>query len=64
MTNETLEEEKQALIDLVIWYRDEYHKSEFGHNEMIEGIKEAKTSKDLDVFYQWTDSWIDGPLDN
>jgi hypothetical protein len=34
-----LEEDKQSLIELIEWYRDEYHKSDFCHTEMIEKIK-------------------------
>ena len=34
--DDKLEEDKQGLIELIEWYRDEYHKSDFCHTEMIE----------------------------
>lgn len=52
-------EDKQALIDLILWYRDEYHKIEFGHNELIQQIKDAKTQDQLSIIEQIVDSWLD-----
>ena len=26
------EEDKQAMIELIEWYRDEYHRKDFGHS--------------------------------
>lgn len=40
-----MEEEKESLIDLIIWYRDEYHKSDWCHTELIQKVNEAKTEK-------------------
>lgn len=57
--DDSLKEEKKALIDLIVWYRDEYHRKDFGHTEMIEKIKQATTSKELDSYHQITDFWLD-----
>ena len=39
--DDKLEEDKQGLIELIEWYRDEYHKSDFCHTEMIEKIRNS-----------------------
>jgi len=53
-------ESKECLIELVKWYRDEYH---IGHNpeyydDMIEKIENANEAE-LEVYWRITDSWID-----
>lgn len=53
------EKYKESLIKTIKWYRDEYHKKDFGHTEMIERIKETKDAKELEVFEQTLDGWLD-----
>ena len=55
------EEDKQGLIDLVVWYRDKYHKmsGEEFHNEIIESISQCKNNEELEIYYRLTDSWLD-----
>ncbi len=53
------EEDKEGLIDLITWYRDEYHKNDFGHTEMIEQVKEATNDKELDMIERIADGWLD-----
>jgi hypothetical protein len=52
------EEDKESLIDLIIWYRDEYHKKEFGHNELIEQVRNAQKIEDLSGVEQVVDGWL------
>lgn len=59
MKNLLLEEEKQGLIDLIKWYRDEYHFDDWGHSKMIEEIADVKTLRDLDHYWSIVDSWLD-----
>ena len=59
MEEGTLEEHKQALIDLIKWYRDEYHKKDFGHTEMMEEIAAITDAKDLEAYDRTTDMWLD-----
>lgn len=54
-----LEERKQSLVTLICWYRDEYHKIDFCHTEMIEKIKQIKYEKELSVYEQIVDGWLD-----
>jgi hypothetical protein len=55
----SLEEDKQGLIELIEWYRDEYHKSDFCHTEMIEKIKQIQDEKELSIYEQVVDGWLD-----
>lgn len=52
------EEEKTILIDLISWYKNEYHKKDFGHEELIEKVNIAKTKEDLDNVWQIVDGWL------
>ena len=54
-----MNEEKESLINLIIWYRDEYHKGDFGHNDLIQIVKEAKISNELEHVWQIVDGWLD-----
>ena len=56
---DSLEEDKQALIELIEWYRDEWHKSDFCHTEMIEKIKQVKTKQELGIYEQVVDGWLE-----
>jgi hypothetical protein len=54
-----LEEEKTSLISVIEWYRDEYHKKDSGHTEMIEEIKQITNIGDLEPYWQQIDNWLD-----
>lgn len=54
-----LEEDKQSLVELIEYYRDEYHKSDFCHTEMIEKIKQIQDEKELSIYEQVVDGWLD-----
>ena len=56
---ETLDDNKKALIDLITWYRDEWHKCDVAHTEMIEKIKETDDPKLLELYWKVTDGWLD-----
>lgn len=53
-----LEEDKQSLIKLIEWYRDEYHKSDFCHTELIERIRKIQNEKELSIYEQIPDGWL------
>ena len=55
----TLEEEQEALINIIAWYRDEYHVADFGHTEMIEEIKAITDIAKLEPYWKRTDGWLD-----
>lgn len=54
---EVLEEKlyQESLIDLIVWYRDEYHRKDFGHNDLIEQVKK----NNLEGVERTLDSWLD-----
>lgn len=54
-----IEEDKKYLINLIKWYRDEYHKEDFGHSEFIENISKLTKSSELEPYYQIVDDWLD-----
>lgn len=54
-----LQDEKQGLIDLIVWYRDDYHKKDFCHSQMIREIKHVETIKELDRYWKIVDGWLD-----
>lgn len=54
-----LQEDKKSLIKLITWYRDEWHKKDFGHTEMIEEIKKITESTQLNMYEQVVDGWLD-----
>lgn len=57
--NYTLEDDKQSLIDIVIWYRDEYSKgAKTYYDGLIKKIRNTKTQKELSTFEQIIDSWM------
>jgi hypothetical protein len=53
-----LEEDKKSLIELIEWYRDKYHKKDFGHREMIERIRSISDPKEFEPFEQIIDGWL------
>ena len=55
------EERRDVLIELIEWYRDEYHSHDPIHSEMIESIKELKHNdfKRLEMYERSVDDWLD-----
>lgn len=57
---ETFAEYKQSLIELLIWYRDEYHRTDKGgHDELIQQVEQATTQEELSPVEQIIDGWLD-----
>lgn len=56
MTN--LEQRRQSLIELIEWYRDEYHHSDWCHSEMISKVLIA-SDEELDCYEQVVDGWLE-----
>ena len=54
----TFENDKNSLIDTIVWYRDKYHKVDFGHNELIEEVRRAKNEEDLSFVEVILDGWL------
>lgn len=55
-----LAEYKESLIALIIWYRDEFHKTRNGsHDELIKEVEAATSFDDLSGVEQITDGWLD-----
>lgn len=52
------QEEKDSLIDLIIWYKTEYHKKDFGHDELIEKVNASKNKDDLNLIWEIVDGWF------
>ena len=59
MSGWTLEEQKETLISIITWYRDFYHRSDFGHGRMIEEIRASTEVEKLEPYWQITDGWLD-----
>ncbi len=53
------EERKESLIELIEWYRDDYHGRDFIHSEMIENIRKIETLKELELQEKIVDGWLD-----
>lgn len=53
------EKDKQSLIKLIEWYRDEYHCVDAGHSELIEKIKATNSEKMLEFYEKIVDGWLD-----
>lgn len=52
--------QKQTLVDLVVWYRDSYHKTDGKtHDELIQKIVDAADAKELEMYEQIVDGWLD-----
>ncbi len=55
-----IEKDKQYLIDLIIWYRDEYHHDQnLSHNDLIKMVESATNFDQLSLIEQIVDSWLD-----
>ena len=55
-------EDRQSLIDLIEWYRDDYHRNvNFCHSYklMIETIKTTTSEETLDIYEKIVDDWLD-----
>ena len=53
-----LRAEKEDLVDVLLWYRDEYHHSDFGHSDMIAKVKVATTAEELERIEKVIDGWL------
>ena len=54
------EEEKQELIELIEWYRDKWHKSDWCHTDMINTLLSPNcTQEEFDIIERSVDDWID-----
>lgn len=53
----SLDEDKQVLIDLVLWYQEEYHHRDY--SDFIEKIKNAKNIEELSIYEKIVDDWLD-----
>lgn len=51
--------DEAALIDLIQYYRDEYHKADWCHSDMIKKIEDGVDQKTLDLYWRITDDWLD-----
>ncbi len=49
---------RRSLIELIIWYRDDYHRQDCGHSQLIERLKEAASMDDIDPIDQILDGWL------
>lgn len=54
-----LENQKNDLIDLIIWYRDKYHKSDSIHSDLIERVSNCKSINSLYEVWDVVDRWLD-----
>ncbi len=54
-----LEEDKQSLIELIKWYRDEYHKVDFFHTKIIEKVQQIISMKEFLILEKIVDAWLD-----
>lgn len=56
---DNINKDKKALIDLIKWYRDEYHKKDFGHTEMIEILEKTEDEEVIESYERLVDDWLD-----
>ena len=52
------QEDREAMIDLIEYYRDEHHRKDFGHNDMIANIPTAD-EETLETYNSILDIWLD-----
>lgn len=52
-------EDKQAIIEIIEWYRDEHHKKDYGHTEMIKTINTTTEEYDIELIERTLDEWAD-----
>lgn len=53
------EDDKQALIELIEWYRDEWHRSDWCHSEWIETIRATDDEEEIALIERAVDDWAD-----
>jgi hypothetical protein len=51
-------EDKQALIELIEWYRNEHNKKDFGHSEMIKTIRTTNDDNDIRWIERTIEDWV------
>ncbi len=51
------EEQKEIMIDLIEWYRDQFHKKDFGHTKMIEQVRAATNYEELQPIERMLELW-------
>jgi len=56
---EQFDNRKQDLIRIIEWYRDEWHRRDWCHSEMIENIKKTNDDKQLEIYEQIVDGWLE-----
>lgn len=49
---------KDYLPDLILWYRNDYHKRDFGHMEMIDRINKTNDLEELELYEKIVDDWL------
>lgn len=53
------DEDRLALIDLIRWYRDKYHRKDFGHTEYMKNLQSPDlTHKQFIIIEAIVDDWI------
>ena len=54
----SLKEEKDAIINLVLYYKNKNQESDDCFEDIIEEINKCKNSKELEYYWRLTDNWI------
>jgi hypothetical protein len=52
-------EDKESLISIIEWYKDEYHHNDMGHNSLIAKIVATDDDELLHSYEQIVDSWLE-----
>ena len=52
-------EPRESLIDLIKWYRDVYHKTDWCHSDYIQQIESGATDHQVECIEQVVDGWLD-----
>jgi hypothetical protein len=53
------QEDRDALIALIEWYRDEYHRQDWCHTKMIETLRTKSDLESYEIIEAAVDNWID-----
>ncbi len=59
MSGWSLDDQKETLISIIRWYRDEYHRHDINHTDMIAAVMAATQVDELERYWQATDAWLD-----
>lgn len=55
-----LQEDKQGLVDLILWYKNDYFKNNDDYfDEMIRKVWECEDQDSLELYQKIVDGWID-----